>query len=150
MTTKLPTLLTAALTIVGALTVTPASAAEFTLLVYESPAEFAKRDSQTPLGQQYWDSYANYGKALKEAGILRGGAALQAASEARTAAIDGGAVRVRSGAAASSRNTLGGFFIVDVDSLDTALAWAAKAPAASAGGAVEVRPNFAAPTMQTP
>lgn len=139
-----------ALAPLGALTAAPASASEFTLLIYEAPTEFAKRGSRTPAEQQYWDAYANYGKALQEAGILRGGAALQADSEARTAMVKAGTIRVKPGAAATSRNTLGGFFIVEVDTLDTALAWAAKAPAAAAGGAVEVRPNFAAPTMKTP
>ena len=125
-----------------------APAAEFTLLIYEAPAEFAKRTDSGAAGQQYWQHYATYGKAMKDAGILRGGAPLQGAAEARTARLSAGAIKVASGVHAPSAQTLGGFFVIEADSLDSALAWAAKAPAASLGGAVEVRPNFPAPAMQ--
>ncbi|HSC62280.1 MAG TPA: YciI family protein, partial [Caldimonas sp.] len=39
---------------------------------------------------------------------------------------------------------LGGFFVIDVPDLDTALSWAARAPCAALGG-VEVRPVLPPP-----
>ena len=49
--------------------------------------------------------------------------------------------RVQDGPFADTKEQLGGFFVIDVPDLDTALSWAARCPAA-ASGAVEVRPNL--------
>lgn len=125
-----------------------AQAAEYTLLIYEAPSEFARRADSGPAGQRYWQDYATYGDAMKQAGILRGGAALHGERDARTTTGAGGDIAVVKGAHAASAHTLGGYFVVDVDTLDSALAWAARAPAARLGGAVEVRPNVAAPMMR--
>jgi hypothetical protein len=46
---------------------------------------------------------------------------------------------VQDGPFAETKEELGGFLILDVPSLDAALEWAARCPAA-ASGAVEVRP----------
>jgi hypothetical protein len=50
-----------------------------------------------------------------------------------------GELLVQDGPFADTKEQLGGTFVIDVDDLDAALAWAAKAPAV-AWGAVEVRP----------
>ena len=47
--------------------------------------------------------------------------------------------RVQDGPFADTKEQLGGFFVIDVPDLDTALAWAARCPSA-ARGVVEVRP----------
>ena len=56
-------------------------------------------------------------------------------------------VRVRNGEAlvtdgpyAEVKESLGGYYLFSCDSLEEAIAWAAKIPSASHGGAVEVRP----------
>ena len=51
--------------------------------------------------------------------------------------------RVQDGPFADTKEQLGGFFVIDVPDLDTALSWAARAPCAANGG-VEVRPVPAA------
>jgi hypothetical protein len=51
--------------------------------------------------------------------------------------------RVQDGPFAESKEQLGGFMILDLPSIDEALEWAARCPAA-ATGAVEVRPVDAA------
>ena len=50
--------------------------------------------------------------------------------------------RVQDGPFADTKEQLGGFFVIDVPDLDTALAWAAKIPSV-AWGSVEVRPVLA-------
>ena len=41
---------------------------------------------------------------------------------------------------ADTKEDIGGFYLVECDNLDDALAFAAKIPAARTGGAIEVRP----------
>ena len=130
----------------GLLASRPASAAEFTLLIYETPKEFSKRtDAQA--GAAYWQAFAAYGEALKAAGVLRGGMPLQSGDAARVVRNAGGKNTVSAKAHAKSAEHLGGFFIIDVANEAAAITWAAKAPAALTG-AVEVRPAFPAPPMR--
>jgi len=67
------------------------------------------------------------------------GAGLQPPRTATTLRIRDGQRHVQDGPYADSKEQLGGFFVINVPDLDTALAWAARSPAASSG-AVEVRP----------
>jgi hypothetical protein len=46
---------------------------------------------------------------------------------------------VQDGPFADAKEPLGGYFVIEVPDLDTALEWAARAPSA-AGASVEVRP----------
>ncbi len=128
-------------------TITRSTAAEFVLFIYEAPAELAKRADKSPLGGEYWGSYAKYGEALKAAGVLRGGAALHANAEARTVLSRHDKPQTLTGPAANAQDQLGGFFIIDVKDRDAAISWAKKAPSYTTGR-VEVRPSYPAPTMQ--
>jgi hypothetical protein len=53
--------------------------------------------------------------------------------------VQDGKRRVQDGPFAEAKEQLGGFMILDLPSLDAALDWAARCPAA-ATGAIEVRP----------
>lgn len=53
--------------------------------------------------------------------------------------LQGGQRQVQDGPYADTKEQLGGYILIDVPDLDTALDWAARCPAA-AYGAVEVRP----------
>jgi hypothetical protein len=90
----------------------------YTLLFYQSPDDFAAR-TDPEKHQAFWASFMPYMKALKDAGVVVAGAGLQP----------------------PAKEQLGGFFIIDVPDLDTALEWAARYPV-GAGGVVEVRPNL--------
>ncbi|MEO0828932.1 MAG: YciI family protein, partial [Pseudomonadota bacterium] len=84
--------------------------------------------------------YGAYIGALKEAGVLLDTDWLQPVETATTVTLKSGERRVQDGPFAETKETLGGFFAVDVPDLDTALAWAEKCPAAKRG-LVEVRPS---------
>jgi hypothetical protein len=47
---------------------------------------------------------------------------------------------VTDGPFAETKETLGGYYLVDADSIDDALVLAAKIPSARLGGSIEVRP----------
>ena len=59
---------------------------------------------------------------------------------AMTVRVRDGAPLITDGPFADTKEALGGYFLFEAESLDDALALAARVPAARYGGAVEVRP----------
>jgi hypothetical protein len=110
---------------------------QFALLIFESPEAFAARSSDE--SDPYLGAWRAYYKALVEAGVYVGGNPLQAPETGTTVRLKGGKRRVQDGPFADTKEQLGGFTILELPSLDAALDWAARCPAASVG-AVEVRP----------
>jgi hypothetical protein len=111
---------------------------QFALLIYESPDAFASRRNVEE-ADAYLGAWRAYHKALLEAGVFVGGDPLQGPETATTVRLKEGKRRVQDGPFADAKEQLGGFTILEVPSLDAALEWAARCPAASIG-AVEVRP----------
>jgi hypothetical protein len=107
---------------------------KFALLIYESPEAFATRNKDSYVG-----AWRAYHKALVEAGVFVGGDPLQLPETGTTVRLKEGKRSVQDGPYADTKEQLGGFTIVELPSLDAALDWAARCPAASYG-AVEVRP----------
>ena len=110
---------------------------QFALLVYESPEAFAARNSGET--DPYLAAWRAYYKALVEAGIFVGGDPLEVPETGTTVRLTEGRRRVQDGPYADTKEQLGGFTILELPSLDAALDWAARCPAASLG-AVEIRP----------
>ena len=76
---------------------------------------------------------------LRESGAYVGGNQLQPTSTAVTVRVRDGEQVVTDGPFAETKEQLGGFYLIEVDSLDDAIEWAAKIPSAR-GGTIEVRP----------
>jgi len=112
----------------------------YILLIYEDADAFTARTDPARAATHFagWQAYA---QALREAGVMTGGAALQVPGAATTVRLRDGERLVQDGPFAETKEQLGGFFVIDVPDLDAALAWAARAPAASYG-AMEVRPEM--------
>ena len=113
---------------------------QYTILVYETQAELAAR-TDPERRDAYWGAYRAYTTALREAGVMVGGAALEPPRTATTVRQPGGKRRVQDGPFADTKEQLGGYYVIDVPDLDRALEWAARCPSA-ATGAAEVRPNL--------
>ncbi len=111
---------------------------KYAILVYESDTDFNNRTDEKQK-ETYWGAYRAYSQALAEAGVIAGGAPLHPGHTGTTIRLRDGHRHVQDGPYADTKEQLGGFFIVDVPDLDTALDWAARCPAAS-DSAVEVRP----------
>lgn len=110
----------------------------YAMLIYETPADFASRTPST--SEPYVAAWRAYYQALVEAGAyVPGGGALEEPGGATTIRVQGGRRHVQDGPFVETKEQLGGFMILDCESLDVALEWAARCPAA-ATGAVEVRP----------
>lgn len=120
-------------TLIAAALLAPAAAraTDYTLFVYETPAELAQRDDPKT-AQGYWASYGAFAQAAAQAGVMRGGAAVALASEgAATGPTKAGPARAQ----------LTGYFVIAAADYAEASRWAAKLPAAKTGR-VEVRANL--------
>lgn len=110
---------------------------QFALLIYESRDAFSARKKGA--SDPYTSAWRAYHKALAESGAFVAGDPLELPETATTITVKEGKRRVQDGPYADAKEQLGGFTIVELPSLDAALEWAARCPAASYG-AVEVRP----------
>lgn len=108
----------------------------YTFLLYTDPADLAH---MTPAD---WEAeqqvYGAYIGALQEARVFVDTDWLQPVDTATTLSLKGGARQVQDGPFAETKETLGGYFVIDVPDLDAALAWAETCPAAKTGK-VEIR-----------
>ena len=116
---------------------------EYMLMFYQDEADLARRNSPTE-AQAYWGAWTAYVGAIRGSGLVRGGHGLQPPRSATTVRMRGGQRQVQDGPFADTREHLGGYFIIDVPTLDAALDWAARAPNSITGG-TEVRPVLPPP-----
>ena len=79
------------------------------------------------------------GDGFRKSGLLIAAEALQPVQTATTVRVRNGKVSVTDGPFAETKETLGGFYLIEADSLDEAIDWAARIPAAGSG-TIEVRP----------
>ena len=110
----------------------------YMLILSETDADIASgQDPAT--APAYWGAWNAYIGAMYGAGIVVSGNGLQPPHTGTTVRVRNGQRQVQDGPFPDTREHLGGYFIIDVPSLDVALEWAARAPN-TATGSTEVRP----------
>jgi hypothetical protein len=107
---------------------------QYMLLMYQ-PVEGPPQENWAEQRQQ-WQQYV---QDLTEAGALVHNNGLAGADAATTVRVRDGETQITDGPFAETKEMLAGYFLVEVDDLDSALKWAARIPSA-AYGSVEVRP----------
>lgn len=85
------------------------------------------------------EGYGRLVQDMETAGVLQGGERLQRVATATAVSSRNGSFEITDGAFAETKEQLGGYFMIDVPSLDEAIGWAKKIPSA-AHGTIEVRP----------
>jgi hypothetical protein len=110
---------------------------KYLLMAYVNEGGFASLTKEQQ--EQGAAAYMAYGEALAKAGVAVGSNRLQPSTAATTVRVANGKSQVLDGPYADSKEQLGGYFMIDVPDLDTAISWAARCPAAG-HGVVEVRP----------
>jgi hypothetical protein len=110
---------------------------KYLLLLYADEAQWPTM-TQEEMGQAV-AAYGAYTEAVTAAGVALGSNRLRPTTTATRVQIVGGETKVLDGPYAESKEQLGGYYLIDVPDLDTALSWAARCPGAS-HGTVEVRP----------
>lgn len=117
---------------------------QYMIIMNETAEDFARRASPEQTGA-YWGAWNAFIGAMSGAGIIVKGDGLQPPSTATTLRIRGGERSVEDGPFVDAKEQLGGYFVIEVESLDAALEWAAKAPCVHTGS-VEIRPVLSMPS----
>jgi len=84
--------------------------------------------------------YSAY-KAVNETPGVTPGLGLQPPETATTVRVQDGKTLVTDGPFVEIKESIGGYFLFEADDLDAAIDLASRVPAASQGGAIEVRPT---------
>jgi hypothetical protein len=108
---------------------------QYMLLIY-SPAEGGPSPEEMQAEMPKWWEFT---QALQDEGAMVAGDALHPTDAATTVRVREGETLLTDGPFAETKEALGGYYIVDVPDLDSALKWAARIPSAPYGS-VEVRP----------
>jgi hypothetical protein len=93
--------------------------------------------------------YRAFADEAREAGVLVGGDELRSTRDATTVRVRDQETLVTDGPYAEVKEALGGFYLFECGSMDEALEWAARIPAAEYG-AIEVRPVYFDPEEVQP
>jgi hypothetical protein len=110
---------------------------QYMLLIYNEPGGW---DTMTPEQQQsVFAEYGAYTEELQGSGKMVAGDALQPTTTATSIRVREGETLTTDGPFAETKEVLGGYYLIDVETIDEALDWAAKIPGAKYG-TIEVRP----------
>ena len=109
---------------------------QYILLIYgQEPTEEIPQDA---MAAEMAD-YDIFTKHLRDRGALLAGEALQPVATATTVRVADGRTITTDGPFAETKESLGGFYLVEAADLDEAIAYAAMIPGAKRGS-IEVRP----------
>jgi len=107
---------------------------QYMLLVYDDPKSWPELSEE-----EYAKVYDEYGAVARDPSTKHS-AQLQGVEQATTVQVKDGSTLVTDGPFAETKETLGGYYLVEAESLDDATALAARIPSAWLGGKIEVRP----------
>jgi hypothetical protein len=110
---------------------------QYMLLIHDDETKWATFSEEERQG--FMQEFFAYTNELRESGAYVTGAQLQPTSTATTVQVREGEALTTDGPFAETKEQLGGYYLIDVDSNEEALEWAAKIPAAR-WGTIEVRP----------
>lgn len=110
---------------------------QYLCLIYS--ADGAGPKPGTPEFGVLMQEYQKFTDDIKESGQLVHADALQPVTTATTVTTENGKVEVTDGPFAETKETLGGYYLLDCASLDDAIEQCAKIPTA-AHGRIEIRP----------
>ncbi len=113
---------------------------KYALLIYGD--EKARENAPPEAVDMMYEAYGKFGAELDERKAFVAGEELEPTSTATSVRIEGGPggeVVVTDGPFAETKEQLGGFYIVECETLDDAIELAAKVPSAPFG-TIEVRP----------
>ena len=110
---------------------------QYMLTIYSDP------ELELTPADEGWDEYMQGYFAMtneaRESGALIAGDALQPVETATTVRIRNGVTATTDGPFAETKEQLGGYYLLECDNLDDAIAWAEKIPGSTCGS-VEIRP----------
>lgn len=115
---------------------------QYVLLIHAAESRYAAMSKEAT--EALMQEYGRYSHDLFATGRAGDCAALEGTHTATSVRVREGKRAVKDGPFAETREQLGGYYVLDAESEEEALAWAAKIPDAK-GGTIEVRPVVAMP-----
>jgi hypothetical protein len=113
---------------------------KYMLLIHQGTTPLPGTDAWEALTpEQQGAVYAAYQEVNQTAGMTPG-EQMRPPETATTVRVQDGRTLTTDGPFVDTKEALGGYCFLEADDLDAAIALAAKIPAASMGGAVEIRP----------
>jgi hypothetical protein len=113
----------------------------YAILIYDENTANPSPEPPSPeVFGEVMSAYNGYTQMLKDKGVYEAGEALQPATTATSIRIKDGQTITTDGPFAETKEGLGGFYIIQADDLDEALAYGAQCPGALFGATIEVRP----------
>jgi hypothetical protein len=113
---------------------------KYMLLIHQGSTPLPGSDAWNTLSQEEQGKvYAAY-KAINETPGVSPGQGLQPPETATTVRVQDGRTLTTDGPFVELKEAIGGYLLFEADDLDAAIELASKIPAASMGGAIEVRP----------
>jgi hypothetical protein len=109
--------------------------AQYMLLIYGNPEAAPEPEDQ----ETQYAEWLNYTNALVASGAMVSGAPLEAPAAAQTVRVRNGGTVLSDGPFAETKEILGGYYLVDVPTMEDAVALAERMPNIE-HGTVEVRP----------
>ena len=109
---------------------------QYALLIYTPERE---GDVAPDVIQTEMEGYNAFTEHIRSKGVMKGGEALDSVATATTVRVVDGRTITTDGPFAETKETLGGFYLVEAADLDEAIAYAAMIPGAQRG-CIEVRP----------
>jgi hypothetical protein len=110
---------------------------QYLLLIHGDPEHWAglPEEEQNAMLQEFGEFTGD----LRESGAYVGGNRLEPGPTASTVRVRDGETIVSDGPFAETKEQLGGYYLIESESIDEALEWAARIPVARYGS-IEVRP----------
>jgi hypothetical protein len=110
---------------------------QYLLLIHDDESQWSTmpEDARNAI----YAEYGRYTEELQSRGLLVGANQLQPSGTATVVHVEDGKTLTTDGPFAETKEVLGGYYLIDVETLDEALEWAAKIPSARYGH-IEVRP----------
>lgn len=113
---------------------------QFVILIYHGTTPLPKTAAWDRLpDDEKRRIYQDY-ETLNRTPGYTAGLPLGLAADATTVRVEDGRTETRGGPFVDARGAVSGYFVLEAESLDAAVAVAARIPAARHGGAVEIRP----------
>lgn len=112
---------------------------KYACLIYSDESAPERAKPGDPAFDEMISDYRKFGQDVDEAGVFIAGEPLGPIETATSVQLRNGEVIATDGPFAETKEQLGGFYILDCDTLDEAIKWASQIPTA-AFGTIEVRP----------
>lgn len=98
------------------------------IITAQAGTEGPKGGAQGGFDEKLFTAYMKFNEDMHAAGVLVASEGLNPAAPGARVVVSGGKRHVADGPFAESKELVGGFYIIDVKSLDEAIQWALRAP----------------------